>query len=237
MNTNEFLTEPRPHFAVDAQGAYLTELLDEGGTPILFSRTTIDGKLRGGCHVCLPNFNTDASGKLSRHGFGRDVTWQVVRDEPEVQELVMPAVAGEYAGLQAALRYTYGQESGPHLTVNLMVRNTGANRLRLAPAFHPYFAVNEGEAVVLNGQTLDLSQYEGTEYIDGTTHDLQIGKRQLQLHSGELQRWALWTDSQAGYFCVEPTLAGPSFASTDAARANEWLAPDAVQTYEFRIYW
>lgn len=229
--------EPKPAFTVDPHGAYLTKLLDADGRPILFSRTEIEGKTRGGCHVCLPNFGPDASGTLAQHGFGRTVDWDVVGDGPDIKELVMPQIEGEYAGLRAALRYMYSSEGGSRLTMNLAVHNAGLEALRIAPAFHPYLAVPHGEKVYLNDEELDISQYADTEFIDGTTHVLRIGDRRLTLHSDQLTKWALWTDGRGDYFCVEPTLEGPSFASPDGQYAQTLLGPDELQSYEFRIDW
>lgn len=228
--------ELRPRFTIDPHGAYLTKLVDQQGRPIIFEWTEIDGKTRGGCHVCLPNFGPDASGVLRQHGFGRDVTWEVTREETAVTELTMPTEPGAYENLQAGLRYAYGTEGGSHLTMSLAMHNNGAEPLRVAPAFHPYFAVPSGESVRLNGQEIDIAQYADTEFIEGTTHELSIGERTLRLHSDQLTTWALWTDGKGDYFCVEPTLAGPSFQQ-EAPGDDELLAPGQLRTYEFRIYW
>lgn len=230
-------TEPKPQFAVDKQGAYLTELYDRTGKAVLFPRTDLEGKTRGGCHVCLPNFGPDASGRLAQHGFGRTLDWKsAASEEPGVADLYLPAGTDEYAGLKAALHIAVGDEGGDHLTMRLDVGNHGAEPLRVAPGFHPYFAVSEGDSVQLDGIPLDLTALADTEFVDGSSHELVIGGRRLRLHSDELQRWAVWTDQRGGYVCVEPTLAGPTFLNNEPLD-TEMLAPDAVQSYEFRIHW
>lgn len=228
-------TEPKRGFSIDPHGAYLTQLHTSEGQPILFDRTTIDGKTRGGCHVCLPNFGPDSSGELAQHGFGRTVDWQVVRDEGDVVELRMPQVEGDYAGLEASMIYAYDADAS-RCTMRLEVSNSGTTPLRVAPAFHPYFAVGEDEPVRLNGELLDTSAYEGTEFVEGISHELAIGERQLTLESDELTTWALWSDNRGGYFCVEPSEAGPSFIN-DSPRPDELFAPGEQWSYEFRISW
>ena len=219
-------------FAIDTAGAYVTKLAADG-QPILFTRQRIGDKLRGGSHVCLPNFGPDVSGELAQHGFGRVVDWKLTKDEPNIKELTLPSIAGVYTGLQATLRYDCS-ESG--MLMRLTVVNTGRQPLRVAPAFHPYFAVPDESDVQLNGELLDLSTYAGTEYIKGTRQTLQVGERTLTLHSDELTTWALWTDQAAGYFCVEPSLRGQSFRRSEPD-TEELLQPDEQRTYDFRISW
>lgn len=222
------------HFSIDPQGAYVTRLVDQANTPILFERTEINGKRRGGSHVCLPNFGPDASGILAQHGFGRTSEWQLMRDDEGVKELSIVPVAGEYADLRATILYTY-DEASSQFTMALTVTNQGDDTLRVAPGFHPYFAVGD-EPVQLDGAQIDLTGYAGTEYATGPTRELRIGNRALQLHSEQLTTWALWTDLAGKYFCVEPTLRGPSFLSPETA-PDEQLAAGEQRSYEFTISW
>lgn len=223
---------PRPTFAIDPHGAYVTEL-SSGDRPILFTRTHIDGKLRGGSHVCLPNFGPDEAGVLAQHGFGRTEDWELVRDQPDVKELVLPRGPGVYADLKSRLRYTL---STSDFTMQLTLHATGTEPLRVAPAFHPYFASPEDEEVYLDGERCDLSQYAGTEYTSGPTHELRIGNRTFVLHSDQLTTWALWTDQAGRYFCIEPSLIGQSFRHIEP-HSSELLPPGEVRSYEFRVGW
>ncbi len=220
-------------FAIDTTGAYITELVVDG-QPVLFTRQPIGSKLRGGSHVCLPNFGPDASGSLAQHGFGRTVEWELTRDEPAVKELTLPSSTGAYAGLQATLHYACDESS---MLMRLVVSNAGDQPLRVAPAFHPYFAVPKDSDVRLNGELLDLSAYAGTEYIEGAVHMLQIDGRTLRLCSDELTVWALWTDQAGDYFCVEPSLAGQSFSTDAKPGPRELLRPGELRTYNFTIGW
>lgn len=222
------------HFSIDPQGAYVTRLVDQESTPILFERTEINDKRRGGSHVCLPNFGPDASGVLAQHGFGRTSEWQLTRDDDDVKELTMTPVEGEYANLQATLRYVYDNDNS-QFTMTLVVANTGESPFRVAPGFHPYFAVGD-EPVQLDGAQIDLTRYAGTEYATGPTRELRIGNRAIRLHSEQLTTWALWTDLAGEYFCVEPTLCGPSFSSSDTT-PDEQLGAGEQRSYEFTISW
>ncbi|HEU0266718.1 MAG TPA: hypothetical protein VFQ70_03750, partial [Candidatus Saccharimonadaceae bacterium] len=201
---------------------------------------TEKGKYRGGCHVCLPNFGPDLTGTLSQHGFGRSIEWERnFNDEPDAVALTMPLVGDDYpdyAGLRAELRYATSDAGGPHTTLQLNVSNEGSDILRVAPAFHPYFAKGPEDTVWLDGQKLGLAELSEAQFCSGPDHTLVIGGRELRLASEQLQEWAIWTDAPDKYICVEPTLVGPSFSRAGAPDPRELLAPGDIRTYEFQIY-
>lgn len=232
---SERIITPTPEMSADSKGAYLTSLYDDFGVPILYPKTLIDGKTRGGSHVCLPNFGPDASGVLEQHGFGRTSSWEVVTDEPFVKEFLLPRGEGEYEALESSLRYAIGKDN-TQLTMRLTLRNTGDTALRVEPGFHPYFAVPEDQGVVsIDDAPYDLTTLAGTKYIDGLSHTLRVGERELRLHSDELTKWAIWTDLKGPYVCIEPTLNGPSF--NDESSIAALLQPGSMQTYDFSIHW
>ncbi len=234
---SERMKPPTPEMTVDSQGAYLTSLVDDFGASILYPRTTIDGKNRGGCHVCLPNFGPDSSRALDQHGFGRTSQWDVVTDEPFVRELYLPRGVGDYQGLQASLRYAIGQDV-TQLTMRLNVRNNGETPLRVEPGFHPYFAVPLGvKEVYIDDAVYGLTELAGTKYIEGNSHTLGIGPRELELHSEQLTKWAIWTDLKGQYVCVEPTLNGPSFSDSSDSEEILPLQAGELRTYDFTIKW
>ena len=229
--------KPRSAFRVDSRGGRVTTLQDAAGGDILFPLTTINGKLRGGSHVCLPQFGPDAaSGELPQHGYGRDVEWSIDRESAHAVELVMNGGPSEYADLQAALRYTIehdavGQE---WFAMELRVQNGGTAPLRVSPGFHPYFATG-GHDVWLNGEKLDVDHLGDAVFLhDYTHHELTIGDRTIVVESRNLPTWAVWTDNPEQYICLEPTAAGNSFLESTNYQ-HELIAPGEERRYTTRL--
>lgn len=220
-------------FEVDPNGGYLNSL-----PGILYPRQIIGEKSRGGSHVCLPNFGPDSSGRLAQHGFGRTSRWEVIADDSDDDEAVRVVelkldttdIPDDYEGLEARLQYWCGPD---HLSMILTVLNSSESAMRVAPAFHPYFMADK--PVMLNGELVDLSSYSEARFMDREEHKLQLGNRQLTLSSRTLNRWALWTDQLGEYFCVEPTLAGPSFDGEPDE--EELVDPGRIRRYDFTIAW
>ncbi|MDR0398036.1 MAG: hypothetical protein LBH36_02535 [Candidatus Nomurabacteria bacterium] len=129
---------------VDSQGAYITSWR-VGERQVLFPRTELKNekgelKTRGGCHVCLPNFDNGDKYGLPHHGYGRLVQWKVVSQSPSSAVLELDGsseqVPERYKSLSARLIYTLEDAK---LTMLLWVKNGGEEPLEVDPAFHPYF--------------------------------------------------------------------------------------------------
>ena len=219
---------------ITTSGAYITSLADERGDVFypLQQLTTSDGerKTRGGCHVCLPNFDPGGASGLAQHGFGRTSQWQVVEHTSDRVELMLQG-SDAYAGLESRLVYTVAEHQ---LAMQLTLANVGEEELLVAPAFHPYFAYDG--ALVLDGQSLtDLTPLAETIFVDGLTRQLATGQRTITLQSEELPRWAIWTDELGPYLCVEPTHSGNSFA--DSPSRATVLVPGQTAQYGVRVGW
>ena len=219
-------------FTIDSQGAYITSLEALDGTPILYQRRQVEGKFRGGCHVCLPQFGPDINDQLDQHGYARTSKWKVIQSTPSTAELTLDHGPGQYQNLEAKLRY---QASSKSFSMKLSLINNGDKDLRVSPAFHPYFAISG--KIMLDGIEIDTTQYAGTEYIDGAEHELVSGDLKLRLKSNDMNIWALWTNSAKEYFCVEPSLNGQTFATNDPVPDNEILSASQTKSYEFTISW
>ncbi len=219
---------------VSTRGGYITNLANDDGD-ILFPKRTLrapDGseKVRGGCHVCLPNFGPGGESGLAQHGFGRTSEWAVA-DRSETRVELALAGEGDYMGM-ASLAYTLQQNS---LEMRLTLKNKGVSPIKVSPAFHPYF-FRGGQAVQLDGVAyVDTAEFAGTQFVDGHERTLQLAGRTLELLSENLPRWALWTDDLADYFCTEPTQGGNAFA--DNIVAADTLAPGDERIYAFTLNW
>lgn len=223
---------------ISPEGAWITNLSDENGD-VLFPRrqlTADDGsvKIRGGSHVCLPQFGPGGETELPQHGFGRTSLWEVKEQTEKSVQLTLQGGTDGYELLTVTLAYTLDDHS---LTMRLDAMNTGQAPLRVAPAFHPYFALQASEQQVrVDDQTVDLVDLHDMQQQQGATKDLHTQKRRFLISSDQLQEWALWTDQLGSYVCVEPTLGGYMFLQS-TPRGEELLQPAETKTYECRISW
>lgn len=221
-------------FSVDSHGAYVTELVDAAGRPILYPRTTIGGKRRGGAHVCMPYFGADAAGVLPQHGFGRDVEWELdAQGDGTVHYLHREMNDEEWTGSSAVLTYTYDAANSSFMTsLTMGNRFTRLEQLTFSPGFHPYFAVDPRD-VRLNGERIDLADFEPyKEFPNTPSMTIESNGRAITVSSQELQHMVVWTDRAGDYLCVEPTLSGHSF---DSSRVDGEAT--RVKTYSYSISW
>jgi galactose mutarotase-like enzyme len=219
---------------ISTHGGYVTNLSDSFGDVLFPKRTlkTSEGveKLRGGSHVCLPNFGPGGDSGQEQHGYGRMSEWSVVDSSAEAASLKLEG-EGVYAGLIATLNYQVGDQE---FTSILTLKNTSGAAFHVAPAFHPYFM--HTDSIEVDGdKKLLLDDFKDAIFIDGTKHILRTGTRLITLLSDNLPKWAQWTDQLGSYFCLEPTQSGFAF-SEDMTRADV-LEPGESKTYRFVIGW
>lgn len=221
---------------IDPKGGYVVSLQNAKGQ-VLFPRTIYtndDGthKVRGGQHVCLPNFGPGGESGFLQHGYGRLTPWRPVFEEQDSVFLVIDTGPGAYKKVRTELHYSVTEHS---IDMALLVFNYGSTVVRFAPGFHPYFALGTDGRAKLNGKELELTTLKDTKFMDGTTQQLEIADQSLTLESSELQRWAVWTDSMGGYVCVEPTLAGYAFLEEPVD--NQLIRGGVTRIYSMTISW
>lgn len=239
--TKDMTLYSTPQFSIDSHGAYLTRLVDKEGRPVLYERTEIDGKRRGGAHVCLPYFGPDAAGKLPQHGYGRDVEWDVTKSsDNEIScSLFQTNEDGAHVGLTANILYLLSPERN-ELYTGIVISNPfrRSEPQSVTPGFHPYFVVNPSD-VRLNGKKIHLADYEPfKEFPDTPEVILESGGRTITVSSSNLQHMIVWTDAKGEYLCVEPTLMGNAFDSTKPG--ENILDPnndDHMVQYGYTIKW
>jgi galactose mutarotase-like enzyme len=223
---------------IDPKGAWLTNLSDQNGD-ILFPRRSLkspDGsiKIRGGSHVCLPNFGPDSTGDQPQHGFARTVVWRVEQRTASSVTLALLGGKGSYAALFAWLTYELLPAG---LLMMLRVGNRGQAPIRCAPAFHPYFALGHTEdRIQMDGEIYKKDDLNETLFVYGYEHSLVTQSRIYELGSEGLPLWAQWTDGLASYVCFEPTLAGNRFLQQKALE-EELLAVGQSRQYTMRMQW
>lgn len=218
------------------EGGWLLSLADENGD-VLYPRrmlTAADGaeKARGGLHACLPNFGPGGHSGQPQHGYGREMNWELT-DQTE-SSILMKLASGRdgYEAMSAELSYQLGE----HVLVTILeLTNAGKEALRVAPAFHPYFATGGGE-VKLDGEPQPLEALSEAQMFTGEKHDLQLGARTLKCESEGLPVWAKWTDRLGDYVCVEPSVGGFTFVNEDPSD-EETLQPGETKAYVFKLAW
>jgi galactose mutarotase-like enzyme len=222
---------------IDPLGAWLTNLSDDNGD-VLFPRRQLvapdeSAKTRGGCHVCLPNFGPGGDSGLPQHGFGRTRPWDVVERSDTGATLMLKGGAPGYELLETTLQFEVQESS---LTMTLNVQNNGVSPLRVAPAFHPYFALTKNEEQVkVNEHVYILAELGGTEFEDGDSKNVITRNRHIQVTSRQLPMWAIWTDMLGDYVCVEPTHSGYAFMHKPAP--DQLLAAGKSAVYSLDIFW
>jgi galactose mutarotase-like enzyme len=222
---------------VDPKGAYLTNLSDENGDLFYPRRnlTAPDGsvKLRGGCHVCLPNFGPGGTSGQSQHGFGRTNMWEVTDKTENGIILTLAAGVGEYKDLATVLTY---QLADNMILMGCEVSNNGEAPLRVAPGFHPYFSLTGESEIEIDGQKELLGDLAEAQFTEGDHHELKTAARTFTMSSTNLPVWAKWTDQLGKYVCMEPTLGGFTFLK-EAPNPAEILQPGESKTYKVSITW
>lgn len=218
---------------VDTEGAWIMSY-SNAEVPILYPKGEVIGadgtaKTRGGCHVCLPNFGPGGSSSQPQHGYGRLVTWSVAsQSQTEVILSLEPSAETE----QCAVRLRYSLDD-TGLAMELSVTNAGRETVRLAPGFHPYFAIDANQVAYLNQAPIRLPEYTDAQFVEASHMELKNGDKHLRLAATGMTSWALWTDQLAAYFCIEPTVAGFAFESD--ATPGQLLEPGGAQVFQLAI--
>lgn len=233
------LFDGRVKAIIDPKGAWVTNLSDEYGD-VLFPKRTLEGadggkKVRGGCHICLPNFGPGGDTDLPQHGFGRTALWEVVASTATSAELHLLKGEDKYETLHTEVTY---EIDGNALLMTVSVTNNGLDTLRVAPGFHPYFMTARGEdRVVIDGENVQLDELYEVQFVtDARDHALVANKTKYALSADGLSTWAKWTDALGSYVCVEPTAGGFTFLDANPS-IEERLAPSETRKYSLRIAW
>lgn len=182
--------------------------------------------VRGGVPVIFPQFA--AQGPLAKHGFARNLSWQVTMQSPEQVVAELRIVAGSrddwpYAA-DLSLVSSLRREVGRHVFEQVLsVHNPGGEPWAFAGGLHPYWAVSELSQVAVEGLPLPGL---GTSVIDawhpgGEPLLLCDGARRLRLSQQGFEGWQAWTPGPAHglvdlpahdwrrFLCLEPMLMTP----------------------------
>jgi D-hexose-6-phosphate mutarotase len=141
-------------------GAHVTQFQPKGQKPVLFmsAKSMFEpGKpLRGGVPICFPWFGARQNGQPgSPHGFARLMEWELISAEQSSEgvEIHLRLVSSEATRALWAGEFVadYRVRIGTALGLELQVRNTGSQPLRIEEALHTYLAVNDVRQVSIEG--------------------------------------------------------------------------------------
>jgi glucose-6-phosphate 1-epimerase len=151
-------------------GGHVTSWKPRGTDEVLFvsarSRWEDGRAIRGGVPVCFPWFADKADDpRAPAHGFVRTKTWRlesIVRSGDAVEvSMATESNAETKRWWPADFHLIHRANFGLELTLELVVRNTGASSFRFEEALHAYFRVGQIEMVQLQG-------LDGFKYLDKT---------------------------------------------------------------------
>lgn len=201
---------------IDTQGAVILRYTNKE-CDVLYPRQKLEGKWRGGSHVCAPNFGPGGESDQPQHGFAREVVWQLVQQDDTRVELRYKCGTGDYAGLVLTICYQLTSEG---LRMELEADNQADRSLRYAPGWHPYFVMPATAArqVQIGEQSYDTNElaemqlhYAAQDSESGCRVVVTAGDRVYRVITN-LPALAVWSGHPDMYICVEPTAEGNGFS-------------------------
>lgn len=169
-------------------------------------------KIRGGMHVCAPNFSDDKLlDELPSHGFGRDKKWEVKDYGKDYLKLELKGL-GPYDKVYFEISYKLLEDG---LRTELTIENKGEKSLPLAPAFHPYFATSF-EDLSLRDYKIEKKDLPDSIFIETSSMEFVKADMKVEIKgSKNIGTFTLWSDFLDNYICIEPTYNGKSFLDDD----------------------
>lgn len=157
LNTQRVVTAFGDELRVARQGAHVLSWVSKGRERLFLSpRNAFDGHtaIRGGVPVCFPQFNQ--RGSLPKHGFARNVEWQLKNLQTNAQQaqltfgLNSSDITRQWWPQSFEARLNVSMTLG-ELQVTLHVNNTDTQPLHFSGALHTYLAVDALEQTTLTG--------------------------------------------------------------------------------------
>ena len=211
---------------VNTHGAYVDNF-EINGKPIFFPKVMVkigdSLKVRGGMHVCAPNFGADEIfDSLANHGFARDLDWEVIGKSENAISLKLDGI-GYYEKAVFELEYEIKADS---FLAKLKVTNNSDKDLPLAPGFHPYF-YSDHKPFSINGEDLSKDQLTASEFYQAKNLEFSINGLDIKIMGEQnINEYIFWSDFNGDYICVEPTY--NSIAFSDSSKDPYMLKPNDI---------
>ena len=220
---------------IDLKGAWIKRFSKDGKDIFFpYKEMEIGGvhKLRGGMHVCAPNFGPDEIlGELAQHGYGRDENWDIIEEGEDFISLGLSG-QGSYENVDFSLSYRLTENK---LVTEFIATNKGEDARPINPAFHPYFYTKdcniEIEDFNLNKDKLpdSMTDESQNESIKTSNFDIDIIGEQ------GVGTYIIWSDFGDDYVCVEPSYNGMSFRENNLEPYDLKAGQTFVQKFEIVI--
>jgi galactose mutarotase-like enzyme len=218
-----------------------------GGNPILFP---ICGNLLDNAYT-----HNNQQYSLKQHGFGRDLPWKVVSQDPDSGSLSLSLESTDETRLVYPFEFlftlTYTLQYNK-LTVHQKITNGSSEALPFSVGFHPYFFVADKSRleVEIPGTTFDNNRTKAIETFGGqfdfeseeidaafrplSGHVAKVRDRQRRLQltlkfSPEFSTLVFWTVKGKEFYCLEPWT-GPRNAMNTGENLLHVPAGDSLET-------
>lgn len=204
----------------DKKGAQVLRAALESGLELLYLSPLVDvypeNPIRGGIPLMFPQFGD--SGPLRKHGFVRDLQWNLVNETEDADDknlsyaLDIKTTDFPEWPFDAALQFNV-RLSLQTLTIDLSVRNTGEQAFTFTGGFHPYFVISSRKDILVNGLEglpfKDSFPGENAYELnaDGLVERQYMGNAEIQLFNGSnwlkitaygFDSWMVWNPGKVG---------------------------------------
>ncbi len=192
----------------------------ESGLELLYLSPLVDlypdNPIRGGIPLMFPQFGD--SGPLRKHGFVRDLQWNLVAEAEDAgvkrlsYALDIKATDFPEWPFDASLKFNVGL-SLQTLTIGMSVQNTGTQVFSFTGGFHPYFAISSRKDILVNGlEGMPFKDsFPGDNsyalHADGLVERQYIGDAEIKFFNGSnwlkitasgFDSWMVWNPGRAG---------------------------------------
>lgn len=200
---------------INTNGAYIDNF-EVKGVPIFFPKVMVKIgdilKVRGGMHVCTPNFGLDKRlDTLPAHGFGRDLLWQAIEQQENFVKLALDGKK-DYENVSFMVEYRL---EGTSLFLSLKIKNNSNEEKLIAPGFHPYFYADH-RPIDINNRKISKEELPDSIYVDGKDQRFTTNGTTIDIIGiKNINKYVFWTDFKGDYICVEPTYNGNAFEDSN----------------------
>jgi len=204
----------------DKKGAQVLHAALESGLELLYLSPLVDvypdNPTRGGIPLMFPQFGD--SGPLRKHGFVRDLQWNLVAETEDAgvkhlsYALDIKATDFPEWPFDAALKFDVCL-SLQMLSIGLSVQNTGAQTFTFTGGFHPYFAISSRKDIMLNGleglpfkdsfpgdnpYELNSDALVERQYMGNADIRFYNGSHWLKITASGFDSWMVWNPGSVG---------------------------------------
>jgi glucose-6-phosphate 1-epimerase len=204
----------------ESKGAQVLHATLGSGLELLFLSPLVDiypnNPIRGGIPLMFPQFGD--SGPLRKHGFVRDLQWNLVAETQDAgvkhlsYALDIKATDFPEWPFDAALQFDV-RLSLHTLTIALSVQNTGQQAFTFTGGFHPYFAISSRKDIQVNGleglpfkdsfpganaYELNADALVERQYMGAAEIQFYNGSHWLKLSASGFDSWMVWNPGIVG---------------------------------------